>query len=427
MMMKTRQKETSFKFQKFSKKQNKILKWWEYPKYCNKYDIVIADGAIRAGKTIAMICSFLLWSQTYHRNKDFIIAGKSINSLKRNVIKPMRQIITAYRWNAIYNRSSNYLQIGNNVYHLFGANNESSQDLLQGLTSAGALADEIALFPKSFTDQMIGRCSIENSKIFCNCNPQSPYHYFKTEFIDVAIEKLIYYLHFTMDDNLTLSDRVKDRYKRMFTGMFYKRYILGLWVIAEGIIYDMFDESKHVIDTLPIYNSLKEFTISIDYGVHNAFSAGLWATDGIKHYRIKEYYYSGKQTGKQLDNETYYKKVVDLAGNRKIRSIIIDPSASSFIQTIKKYGKFFVENAKNDVSEGIENTSTVLNENILFVDKCCKDWIKEIYGYSWDEKRSLKGNDIPKKEFDHAMDETRYYCNTRIFNRKVLGWKQRIK
>lgn len=409
-------KTSNFKFKQFSRKQQKLLKWWEYEKYKNKYDIVIADGAIRAGKTIAMICSFLRWSQSNFSNETFIVAGKSIGALKRNVVNPMRQIISSWGWADNYNRSENYIELGNNTYNLFGASNESSQDVLQGLTAAGVLADEVALFPQSFVDQMIGRCSVEGAKIFCNCNPQGPYHYFKNNFIDKALEKLIYYLHFTMDDNLTLSEKVKDRYRRMFSGVFYKRYILGLWVIAEGIIYDMFDEKKHIIDTSIYKDLFEEFNISIDYGVHNAFAAGLWGRVGNKHYRIKEYYYSGKETGKQLDNEKYYDGIINLAGSRNIRNIIIDPSASSFIQTIKKYNKFHVRLAKNAVNEGIENTASAFNQGIFYIDKDCKKFIKEIYSYSWDKKAAERGEDKPIKSFDHIMDETRYYFNTIVFN-----------
>lgn len=415
-------KESNFNFKEFSLKQNKLLNWWQYGKTCEN-DIIIADGAIRSGKSISMICSFLNWSQKNFDNENFIIAGKSIGSLKRNVINPLRQIINSWKWVDNYNRSANNILIGNNTYHLFGANNESSQDLLQGLTAAGALADEIALFPKSFVDQMIGRCSIEGSKIFCNCNPQSPYHYFKTDFIDKAIDKLIYYLHFTMDDNLTLSEKVKDRYKRMFSGVFYKRYILGLWVMAEGIIYDMFNEKKHVLDT-SIINYFDRYYLSVDYGVHNAFSAGLWGQKLGIWYRMKEYYYSGKETGKQKDNELYYKEIVDFVGNRKIDGLIIDPSASSFISTIKKYGKFKAIKAKNDVSEGIENTSSALNEDKIFIDISCKDTIKEFYTYSWDEKAAMRGEDKPIKTNDHTMDDIRYFVNTIIYNEKVLGWKE---
>lgn len=406
----TAKKIEKFNFQPFSTKQNKVLRWWEHPKISQK-DIIIMDGSVRSGKTISGIISFLRWSQYNFIYNNFIIAGKSIGSLKRNVVNPLRQIASSFGWQNEYNRSGNFIKIGTNTYYLFGANNESSQDVLQGLTSAGALADEVALYPKSFVDQMIARCSVNNSKIFCNCNPNSPYHFFKTEFVDMAKEKLIYYLHFTMNDNLTLSEKVKERYKRMYSGVFYKRYILGEWVIAEGIIYDMFDENKHVIDTITI-KDFEQYYISIDYGVHNAFSAGLWGLKNGVWYRIKEYYYSGKETGKQLDNEEYYSKIVDLAGNRKIRQLIIDPSASSFIATIRKHRKFSVRLAKNDVNEGISNTCTKLNEGKVLIDNNCKDCIKEFHTYSWDEKAAERGEDKPIKKNDHCMDEIRYFVNT---------------
>lgn len=418
-------KLAEFNLKDFSRKQYQLLNWWEREQI-SKNDIVIADGAIRSGKTVSMICSFLRWSQLNFENENFIIAGKSVGSLKRNVINPLRQIVSTWGWHENYNRSGNFIIIGNNTYYLFGANNESSQDVLQGLTSAGALADEIALFPQSFVDQMIGRCSIEGSKIFCNCNPQGPYHYFKQEFIDKASEKLIYYLHFTMDDNLTLSEKVKDRYKRMFSGTFYKRYILGEWVMAEGIIYDMFDEEFHVVDTSNL--NFERYYVSIDYGTQNAFSAGLW---GIKKeirtnikgnnekvnigYRIKEYYYSGKEAGKQLDNEIYYQKLSDLIGDIKIHEIIIDPSASSFIATINKHGRFHVKKGNNDVKEGIENTQTALNTKRIYIDKNCKNTIKEFHSYSWNTKAVDRGNEEPLKANDHAMDETRYFVNTILF------------
>lgn len=411
-----RNKQASkFRFQQFSKKQLKVRHWWEHEKI-KENDIIVADGSIRAGKTIAMIISFLLWSQSSFNNQNFIISGKTIGALKRNVINPLRQIISSWGWKDYFNRSENFLTIGNNNYYLFGASNESSQDIVQGLTAAGYLADEIALHPKSFIEQAIGRCSVEGAKIFCNCNPNSPYHYFKTEYIDKAVEKLIYYLHFTMDDNLTLSEKVKDRYKRMYSGVFYKRYILGLWVIAEGIIYDMFDENIHVIDTSKIDNFARYY-LSIDYGVHNAFSAGLWGENNNIWHRLKEYYYSGRETGKQLDNEVYYKNIVDFVGNKNIQGTIIDPSASSFIQTVKKYGKFKVIKAKNNVNEGIENTSSALNENKIYIDKSCKNTIKEFYSYMWDEKAVLRGEDKPIKQFDHAMDEIRYFVNTIIYKK----------
>lgn len=423
-MMKTRNKKkkvSAFKFSQFSRKQQKVLFWWQFEK-TKDYDIIVADGAIRSGKTISMLVSFIQWSQANFDNEDFIIAGKSIGSLKRNVINPLIKILTAWEWDYTYKRSGSeiYIEIAGNVYYLFGANNEASQDVLQGLTAAGALADEIALFPRSFVEQMIGRCSVKCSKIFCNCNPDNPYHYFKIEYIDNAKDKKILYYHFDMDDNLTLSENIKNRYKRMFTGVFYKRYILGLWVIAEGIIYDMFDEKLHVADTSKMQFS--QFYISCDYGTYNALSFGLWGFNSFDGcwYKHKNYYYSGRDQQKQKDDEQYYRALEKFVGNKLIRGIIIDPSAASFITTVRKYGKYKVIKAKNDVLEGIRNMGTALGKGLIKFDKTCKDSIREFYSYMWDEKAVERGEDKPVKQHDHAKDEERYFVNTIVMRKKSL-------
>ncbi|SHH54720.1 phage terminase, large subunit, PBSX family [Caloranaerobacter azorensis DSM 13643] len=417
-MAKKRKKIKGFIFKPFSMKQKKLLFWHDKGSpHCDK-DMVIADGAIRSGKTIAMICSFIRWSLKNFDGENFILAGKTIGALKKNVIGPMLQILNAWGLNYTYNRSENYIVIGNNTYYMYDANNERSQDRLQGLTAAGALADEVALFPQNFVDQMIGRCSVEGAKIFMNCNPGSPHHFIKTEFIDKAKEKNILYLHFTMDDNLSLSEKVKERFRRMFSGVFYKRYILGLWVMAEGLIYDMFDESKHKVRTKD--RDYIEYYISCDYGTHNATVFLLWGLCGGKWYLIDEYYYSGRETGKQKTDEEYYKDLVKFAGDRRIKAIIIDPSAASFITCIKKHGKFKVRKAENDVLEGIRNVGTALSElMILFNDKCINTF-REFFSYVWDEKAAERGEDKPVKQFDHAMDAMRYFINTIVMKQPSI-------
>ncbi len=406
-------KPKAFKFKPFSTKQRKLLYWWEKGSPYKDYDIVIADGAIRSGKTIAMICSFLLWSQKHFQGEDFIIAGKSIGALKRNVIKPMQQILTAWGWQYQYNRSENYLVIGSNTYYLFGANNEASQDVLQGLTAAGALADEVALFPQSFVDQMIGRCSADGAKIFMNCNPRGPYHFLKVEYIDKAVEKRIYYLHFTMDDNLSLSERVKERFRRMFSGVFFKRYILGLWVMAEGIIYDMFDENKHKVPT--IERPYNQYYVSVDYGTQNPTTFGLWGKYKGKWYKVKEYYYSGRDEAKQKTDEEFYQDLEEFIGDINVKAVIVDPSAASFIATIRKHGKYKVIHAINDVLDGIRNVATALNEELIFYNDCCINTFREFFSYVWDDKAAERGEDKPVKQNDHCMDSDRYFVNTVIF------------
>lgn len=413
MMRIFKNKPKAFKFKPFSTKQRKLLYWWEKGSPYKDYDIVIADGAIRSGKTIAMICSFLLWSQKHFQGEDFIIAGKSIGALKRNVIKPMQQILTAWGWQYQYNRSENYLVIGSNTYYLFGANNEASQDVLQGLTAAGALADEVALFPQSFVDQMIGRCSADGAKIFMNCNPRGPYHFLKVEYIDKAVEKRIYYLHFTMDDNLSLSERVKERFRRMFSGVFFKRYILGLWVMAEGIIYDMFDENKHKVPT--IERPYNQYYVSVDYGTQNPTTFGLWGKYKGKWYKVKEYYYSGRDEAKQKTDEEFYQDLEEFIGDINVKAVIVDPSAASFITTIRKHGKYKVIHAINDVLDGIRNVATALNEELIFYNDCCINTFREFFSYVWDDKAAERGEDKPVKQNDHCMDSDRYFVNTVIF------------
>jgi PBSX family phage terminase large subunit len=403
----------AFEFQPFSRKQRKILKFWESFSPKKEVDMLIADGSIRSGKTIAMITSFVRWSNKHFSGKDFIIAGKSIGSLKRNVVNPMIQMLVTFKLPYKYNRSENYIEIGSNTYHLFGANNESSQDVLQGLTAAGAFADEIALFPISFVDQMIGRCSIPSSKIFANCNPGSPYHPIKTDFIDKAKEKNILHLHFLLDDNLTLSEEIKDRYKRMFTGVFFKRNIQGLWVIAEGVIYDMFDESIHVTDKLPDRDQKRY--VGCDYGTGNP-TTFLTMAEGNKKTIYHEYYYSGNETGKSKtdsqyadDLEDYYKE----DGLEKTIPICVDPSAKSFITELKGRG-FFVKLADNEVTDGIRFVSSEFQNENLQIHKDCKNTIKELQVYSWDPRAQLRGEDKPLKEHDHCADNIRYIYNTFI-------------
>lgn len=418
--MKKTNKGVLFKFQPFSRKQKMVLNWWQDGSPYKDFDGIIADGSIRSGKTISMICSFLIFSQQRFYGQNFIIAGRTIGALKRNVIQPMLQILNTWGWTYSYNRSENYLIIGTNTYYMFGANTEASQDSLQGLTSAGALADEVALFPKSFTDQMVGRCSVQGSKLFFNCNPKGPYHYFKTEFVDKCESKKIFYLHFTMDDNLSLSQEVKERFKRMFTGLFFKRYILGLWVMAEGIIYDMFDENIHVVNVLEDFNLGKlnfgQYFISCDYGTQNPMVFLLFGKSNEQWYLIKEYYYDGRNSGKQKTDEEYYNDLENFIGDTKVQSIIVDPSASSFITCIRSKEKYHVKKAKNDVDKGIRNTATAISLRKILIDKSCRNTIQEFNSYVWNEKSLERGLDEPLKVNDHCMDALRYFVNTVLSN-----------
>lgn len=418
--MAKRKRISSFKFQPFSLKQRKLLMWWADGSPYRDYDGVIAEGAIRSGKTISCIDSFVTWSLEKHRDQNFIIAGKSMGALKRNVLEPMFQILTAKGIGYHYHRSENpHIVIGTNTYYLFGANNESSQDTLQGLTAAGAYLDEVALFPQSFVDQAIGRCSAETdgngSKVFFNCNPGGPYHWFKLEYIDKAKEKKMLVLHFTMEDNLSLSERVKERFRRMFSGVFFKRYILGLWVMAEGVVYDMFGD-KHKVKTEP--RPYTKYYVSCDYGTQNPMTFGLWGLCNDVWYKVKEYHYDGRLKNKQKTDEEYCDDLEEFIGSLAVTGVIVDPSAASFIAAIKKRGKFRVIKADNDVADGIRNVASALVEGLIKYNDCCKETFREFASYVWDEKAAARGEDKPAKENDHQMDADRYFVNTVVKKKK---------
>lgn len=409
---KAKRKEKKFIFQPFSVKQKKLMFFWCNGSPHQDKDIVIADGAIRSGKTISMIISFIRWSLSNYEGENFIIAGKTIGSLKKNVISPMIQILRSWNLDYYYNRSENYIIIGSNTYYMYDASNESSQDKLQGLTAAGALADEVALFPRSFVDQMVGRCSVTGSKIFMNCNPGGPFHFIKKEFIDKHKEKNILYLHFTMEDNLSLSEPIRKRYYKMFSGIFYKRYILGLWVQAEGVIYDMYSEEKHVVSNKP--RDYDKFYVSCDYGTQNATVFHLWGREKSTGlwYAIKEYYYSGREKSKQKTDNEYYEDLEKMLGDIMPDYIIIDPSAASFIALIKSKGRYRVKKAKNDVLEGIRNVSNALSNVEILISEDCTMTQKEMSSYVWDSKATDRGEDKPLKVNDHCMDSIRYFVNT---------------
>lgn len=399
-----------FRFQPFSRKQKQLLTWWMPQSPYHDYDMVIADGAIRSGKTVAMIDGFVTWSLATFEHQNFILAGKSMGALKRNVLRPMFQILDAKGIPYHYHRSEHYVQIGTNTYYCFGANNEASQDVLQGLTAAGAYGDEAALFPESFVEQMIGRCSVDGSKVWLNCNPEGPFHYLKREYIDKAEEKRILHLHFTLDDNLTLSEVIKERYRRMFSGVFYQRYILGLWVMAEGLIYDMFDPERHVVDILP---KMRRYWVGVDYGTTNP-TVFLLVGEGIdgRLYVCREWRWDSAEKGRQKTDAQLSADFRAWLGDIQPERVFIDPSAASFALQLWQDGVRRVSHADNAVLDGIRDVSSLLGAGLLKIHRSCTGLIKEKASYSWDPKAQERGEDKPLKVNDHACDAERYVIHS---------------
>ena len=412
-------------YQRLSKRQRLAMLWWQQPKFKNR-DAIICDGSIRSGKTVCMTVGFFLWSMSTFSGEKFAICGKTIESLRRNVILNLRDWIPE-DIEITEKRAENKLIVSDgcgreNTYFLFGGRDESSYMLVQGITLAGALLDEVALMPRSFVEQVCARCSVLGSKLWFNCNPAGPEHWFNKTWIQRAKDLNALHLHVTMADNLSLAKEIRERYERMYVGVFYRRYILGEWCTAEGLVYQ-FDREIHTVDELPEeFRKRGEWYISCDYGTLNPFSAGLWCVYRGKAIRIAEYYYSGRESSAMKTDEEYYAEIEKLASGRDIRSIIVDPSAASFIACIRRHGRFSVRKARNEVLDGIRQTAAMLQAGVIKIGVKCEDAIREFGLYRWEEKGEV---DRVVKENDHAMDDIRYFCATVMrrdtFAREVLG------
>lgn len=414
--------QQSFHFSPFSQKQKKVLTWWCQNSPVNEKDGIIADGAIRSGKTVSMSLSFVMWAMSSFDGQNFAMCGKTIGSFRRNVLFWLKLMLHSRGYSITDHRADNLLVVRKNgkenYFYIFGGKDERSQDLIQGITLAGVFFDEVALMPESFVNQATGRCSVKGSKFWFNCNPDGPYHWFKVNWIDKCKEKNILYLHFTMDDNLSLAEDIKKRYRSMYTGVFFKRYILGLWAVAEGIIYDMFSKEKHTKDIKEFFRILINGNryVSCDYGTQNATVFLLWnkGRDG-KWYCIREYYYSGRDKAKQKTDSEYADDLKEWLEGIQIKAIIVDPSAASFIAELRKRG-YKVLKAKNDVLDGIRLVGTLLNLEQLVFASSCKETIKEFASYVWDEKALERGEDKPTKQHDHCLDACRYFVSTILGN-----------
>jgi len=408
-------------YQSFSKRQLLAMTWWNRPGL-QDYAGIICDGAIRSGKTLSMVTGFFLWSMACFHGNSFALCGRTVGALRRNLVSNLHSWL-GDTVDIRESRSENKLTVSDkrgrrNTYYLFGGQDESSYKLIQGITLAGVLLDEAALMPRSFVEQACARCSVAGSKLWFNCNPEGPEHWLYKEWIQKAEQKQLLRLHFTMADNPGLDPAIKQRYEAMYTGVFYRRYILGQWCMAEGLVYD-FQPDKHIARTVP---DRGRYYISVDYGTLNPFSAGLWCVAEGRAVRIREFYHSGRESCRQYTDEEYHKALVELAGDLPVETVVVDPSAASFIATIRAHGVFSVRKARNEVLDGIRLVATLLQEGVLQFTPACKDTLREFSLYRWEENGET---DRVCKENDHAMDDIRYFCAT-VLRRHIRKNKEEI-
>lgn len=370
--------------------------------------INILDGSVRSGKTWVSLVIWAVWVATMPANKKYLMVGKTLTTLKRNCLEPLVELVG--RENFSFSISSKKAVLFGRTIDLEGANDAQSENKIRGITLQGAYGDEITLFPEDFFTMLLSRLSEKDAKFFGSTNPDSPSHWLNVKYLERADELSLYRMTFVIDDNTFLDAEYIKNIKAEYTGVFYKRFILGLWVIAEGLVYQ-FSTDKHVVNDIPAGG---EYYLSIDYGTMNPFSCGLWCVTGDKAVRIKEYYYSGRETNVQRTDEQYADAVDEMCKNYSIRKVIVDPSAASFIAELRNRG-YTVQKAKNDVIDGIRVVSRFLEKGNIKIHASCKDAIKEFGLYSWNDKSTT---DEVIKDNDHAMDEIRYFCNT-IMTQKV--------
>lgn len=390
-----------------SEKQMRVMEWWRRDR---QLDGIICDGAIRSGKTWSMSSSFVIWASCTFTGHDFAFCGKTVTSVRRNLVVPLIRTAERFGFRVKEYTSKGYLEISfggrKNRFYLFGGRDESSAALIQGMTLSGVLLDEAALMPRSFVEQAAARCSVRGSKLWFNCNPEHREHWFKREWIDKASDKGILYIHFDLWDNPSMDRETIRRYCRFYSGAFYERFVLGRWVSTEGLIYPMFSRERNVCDVLPA--SFEKYAVSCDYGTVNPASFGLWGLSGKVWYRMREYYYDSRREGRQKTDEEHYMGLVRLCGDLIPEQVIVDPSAASFIECIRRHGRYRVTAAKNDVVSGIRRVAGALNSGQIKLHAGCSDSIREFGLYRWSDKG---GADVPVKENDHAMDDIRYFVS----------------
>ena len=393
-----------------SEKQKMILR---FP--YTGYSALICDGAVRSGKTSIMSLSFFLWMMGNFNNCAFAFCGKSVGAVERNIVTPLLGIkYLRQNFDIRYNRGDHVIvaRRGNreNRIYMFGGKDESSAALIQGVTLAGVLLDEVALMPRSFVEQALARCSVSGAKLWFNCNPENPMHWFRQEWILQPDKHKALHIHFLMDDNPSLDDETKERYRSMYSGLFYERFILGRWVMSEGLIYDMFDPTENVYRGRIV--GMKERSmryIACDYGTTNPCRFLEIFDDGEHVYVDREYDWDSRKERRQKTDSEYGDDFMAFAGDEPV-TVLVDPSAASFIAELRSRGVYVLE-AKNDVLDGIRNVAVLLKKRELLINERCTRLLDEMGTYMWDDKASMRGEERPIKQNDHSEDALRYFVN----------------
>ncbi len=423
-----------FKFAGFSQKQKMVLTWWTDESPYKDKDGIICDGSIRSGKTTVMSLSFVIWAMTRFNGENFALCGKTIQSLRRNVIKQLKLMLKSRGYTVIEHRSENSMTIirgdVENEFYLFGGKDEGSQDLIQGITLAGVFFDEVALMPESFVNQATGRCSVEGSKFWFNCNPDGPDHYIKIEWIDKLTEKNLIRIHFTMRDNPSLAHEIIERYERMYRGVFYDRFILGLWVLASGIIFRYFAENDdpYLFDDSEIFDEkgrlkvgFSKITMGIDFG-GNGSKTTFYLMGYMNRYRdFRGLEEDDLPVTEDIDAKAicdkfieFYRMAIEKYG--RVDWIFPDSASPTMINSLRSAAmesglssRNIKGCRKNEVSDRPRTIDLLFNTGRLKINKRCVKMRKAIAQLRWDEKKP----NIPEdKNIGNCNDWWDAFCYT---------------
>ena len=372
--------------------------------------INLLEGSVSSGKTWISLVLWAFWVHSSPADGLYMMCAKSLTTLKRNCLLLLQELVGEN--NFTFSVPAKEGQLFGRKVLFEGANDARSEAKIRGLTLQGAYCDELTQFPQDFYTMLLSRLRKPGAKLFATTNPDSPSHWLKTNYIDRKDELDFLDAKFLLDDNTTLPADYVENIKREYTGIFYERFILGKWVLAEGLIYPMYREA---ISPPPDdwESRAEQMYLSIDYGTLNAFAALLWAKiDGVS-YAVDGYYYSGRTEGATKTDEEYADEIDKRFGQfgnewSKLR-VIVDPSAASFIAELRRHKKYMVMQANNAVLDGIRETASAMAQGKIKISPTLKDWQREAEGYVWDDS---SGEDRPVKEEDHYMDATRYYVKT---------------
>lgn len=384
------------------------------------WPINILEGAVRSGKTWCLHPK-ALYCCGYRVPGRKVITGVSKQSIYNNVLTDLFDIVGSSNYS--YNRNTGQLRLCNSEWLVIGAKDEGSERYIRGLTVGVALCDEISLMPQSFFQMLLSRMSPEGARLYATTNPDSPYHWLKTEYLDnpeLKAKKILWSDHFTMAQNPNLTAKFVEQQKRLYTGFFYKRFIEGLWVVAEGAIYkDSWSEvllydQKDEPAGLRSRGGHEQRIIAIDYGTTNPM-VFLDIYDDAKHFWVaREYYWDSAVQMRQKTDAEYADDLFEFIGPQNNAKAIIDPSAASFKAEMRKRGIWHVD-ADDDVNEGIRIVSMVLNQRMVrFCRQTVQKTIQEMQTYAWDSKAAQRGEEKPLKIHDHGPDAFRYFAKTEV-------------